>query len=157
MICIGLTTNASLNIIRMMNGIDVSFDQWDDLWSIFLDPDAILELATNFRLLVLSILHNHKRVIKQASLSHWVAEYNLKVSSVMCKMESTSNQKLVANSNIVTQMSYSTHRQTERKTFDVMWFPYNNCNAYHDRDLQHSVANIESSPVSDTSRINTTY
>jgi len=35
---------------------------------------AILELATNFWLLVLSILHNHvKRIIKQASLSHWVA------------------------------------------------------------------------------------
>jgi len=43
--------------------------------------DAILELATNFWLLVLSILHNHKRIIKQASLSYWVAEYNLKVSS----------------------------------------------------------------------------
>jgi len=43
---------------------------------------AILELATNFWLLVLSILHNYaKRIIKQASLSHWVAEYNLKVSS----------------------------------------------------------------------------
>jgi len=45
------------------------------------DLGAILELATNFWLLVLSILHNHKRIIKQASLSHWVAEYNLKVSS----------------------------------------------------------------------------
>jgi len=44
---------------------------------------AILELATNFWLLVLSILHNHKRIIKQALLSHWVAEYNLKVSSVV--------------------------------------------------------------------------
>jgi len=42
---------------------------------------AILELATNFWLLVLSILHNHKRIIMQASVSHWVAEYNLKVSS----------------------------------------------------------------------------
>jgi len=31
-------------------------------------------------LLGLSILHN-KRIIKQASLSQWVAEYNLKVSS----------------------------------------------------------------------------
>jgi len=29
------------------------------------------------------ILHSHKRIIKQASLSHWVAEYNLKVSSVV--------------------------------------------------------------------------
>jgi len=34
---------------------------------------AILELATNFWLLVLSILHNHKHITKQASLSHWVA------------------------------------------------------------------------------------
>jgi len=43
---------------------------------------AILELATNFWLLVLSILHVYaKRIIKQASLSHWVAEYNLKVSN----------------------------------------------------------------------------
>jgi len=43
---------------------------------------AILKLATNFWLLVLSILHNHaNRIIKQVSLSHWVAEYNLKVSS----------------------------------------------------------------------------
>jgi len=40
--------------------------------------DAILELATKFWFLVLSILHNYaKRIIKQASLSHWVAEYNL--------------------------------------------------------------------------------
>jgi len=45
---------------------------------------AILELATNFWLLVLSILHNHKRIIKQASLSHWVAEYKWKVSSTSC-------------------------------------------------------------------------
>jgi len=45
--------------------------------------DAILELATNFWLLRLSILHNHKRIIKQVSLSHWVAEYNLKASSVV--------------------------------------------------------------------------
>jgi len=45
-------------------------------------PPAILELATNFWLLVLSILHNYaKRIIKQASLSYWVTEYNLKVSS----------------------------------------------------------------------------
>jgi len=45
-------------------------------------PCSILGLATNFWLLVLSILHNYaKRIIKQASLSHWVAEYNLKVSS----------------------------------------------------------------------------
>jgi len=43
---------------------------------------ARLELATNFWLLVLSILQNYaKPIIKQASLSHWVAEYNLKVSS----------------------------------------------------------------------------
>jgi len=49
----------------------------------FTYPSVILELATNFWLLVLSILHNHKRIIKQASLSHWVAEYNLKVSSVV--------------------------------------------------------------------------
>jgi len=45
---------------------------------------AILELATNFWLLVLSSLHNHKRIIKQASLSHWGAEYNLKVSNASC-------------------------------------------------------------------------
>jgi len=48
------------------------------------EQDAILELATNFWLLVLSILHNHKCIIKQASLSHWVAEYNLKASSASC-------------------------------------------------------------------------
>jgi len=41
---------------------------------------AIYESATNFWLLVLSIFHN-KRIIKQASLSHSFAEYNLKVSS----------------------------------------------------------------------------
>jgi len=41
---------------------------------------VILESATNLWLLMLSILHN-KRIIKQASLSHWVAEYNIKVSS----------------------------------------------------------------------------
>jgi len=53
------------------------------LWEcIFAKRGAILELATNFWLLVLSILHNYaKRIIKQASLSHWVTEYNLKVSS----------------------------------------------------------------------------
>jgi len=44
------------------------------------DRLAILESATNLWLLVLSILHN-KLIIKQASLSHWVAEYSLKVSS----------------------------------------------------------------------------
>jgi len=44
-------------------------------------PGTLLELATNFRLLVLSILHSHKRIIKQSSQSHWVAAYNLKVSS----------------------------------------------------------------------------
>jgi len=43
---------------------------------------AILELATNFWLLMLSIMHNYAtRIIKQASLSHWVVEYNLKVWS----------------------------------------------------------------------------
>jgi len=52
------------------------YDSWH--W-----PTAILGLATNFWLLVLSILHNHKRIIKQSSLSHWVAEYNFKVSSVV--------------------------------------------------------------------------
>jgi len=85
---------------------------------------AILESATNLWLLVLSLLHK-KRIIKQASLSHWVAEYNLKVSSAwdytlrpnvivtlawlygwrgcaawLCKMEITSNHKVVADSNI---------------------------------------------------------
>jgi len=46
------------------------------------EQPAILELATNFWLLVLSILQNYvKRIIKQASLSHWIAEFNLKVSS----------------------------------------------------------------------------
>jgi len=39
---------------------------------------------SNQLLIVLSILHKYaKRIIKQASLSHWVAEYNLKVSSVV--------------------------------------------------------------------------
>jgi len=48
------------------------------------ESSTILELAMNFWLLVLSILHNYdKRSIKQASLSHWVAEYNLKVSSAL--------------------------------------------------------------------------
>jgi len=41
---------------------------------------AILESATNLWLLVLSIFHK-KRIIKQASQSQWVAEYNLKVLS----------------------------------------------------------------------------
>jgi len=48
----------------------------------YIELAAILELATKFWLLVLSILHNYaKRIIQQASLSHWVEEYNLKVSS----------------------------------------------------------------------------
>jgi len=47
-------------------------------------PLAILELATNFWLLVLFILHNYaERIIKQVLLSHWVAEYNLKISSAL--------------------------------------------------------------------------